>query len=726
MTRIRIPVLAATLFLSAFLLFVCQPMVGKMILPYLGGAAAVWTTCVVFFQVMLLAGYVYAHLVGRVYDIRKQILTHGLVLLLPFAFLPVGFAGASSRSFSEHPSLTLLLQLFVSAGVPFFVVSATAPLLQNWLSRTEDKAAADPYFLYSASNAGSLLALIAYPFLLEPRIGVASQSRVWLFGYAGLFLMIAAVSALVWRPARQTSPQAEEESQDRPDAKTRFYWIAAAFVPSGLMLAVTNHIAANLASAPFLWIVPLAIYLLTFTLAFAPRLGVTSVRVSKTIPMVLLAIFPLVAASVVAPPGLNWLVIGLHLVLLYCGALLCHTGLAERRPDSQHLTEFYFWIALGGVLGGIFTAMVAPAVFNTILEYPLLVVLLPFFRSGKTEGRDLVIPGLFGLAVLVTWLVFRTAGLDSDTEWLALAHTAFIFACYKWKNHVRRFALSFAMLLLVYAAVLPGYIDSGNRLYAERNFFGVKKVFDDPDARLRKLLNGDTIHGIESTDAARSGQPLSYYYSSGPVGEVIDVMRGRGKPQQFGVIGLGSGTMAAYADANHHITFYEIDPAIDSIARRYFTFLPRCGTACGVVAGDGRLQLAMASNGAFDLLMLDAFSSDSIPTHLLSREALQLYLSKLAPDGILLFHVSNRYLNVERLVSALVADAELAAFSRSEDAGDLRKEGKTNSNHVVAARRLEDLASIATHPRWKRVLRPPQFKPWTDDYSNLLSLIRWF
>ena len=363
-TRIRIPVLAATLFLSAFLLFVCQPMVGKMILPYLGGASAVWTTCVLFFQVTLLAGYVYAHLIGRVSDIRKQILTHGVVLLLPFAFLPIGFADASSRSFSEHPSLTLLLQLFVSVGVPFFVVSATAPLLQNWLSRTEGTAAADPYFLYSASNAGSLLALIAYPFLLEPRIGVASQSRVWLFGYAGLFLMIAAVSGMVWRPARQTSRQAEEEPPDHPDAKTRFYWIAAAFVPSGLMLAVTNHIAANLASAPFLWIMPLAIYLLTFILAFAPRLGVTSAQVSRLIPVVLLAIFPLVAASVVAPPGLNWLIIGLHLVLLYCGALLCHTGLAERRPASRHLTEYYFWIALGGVLGGIFTAMVAPSRFQ--------------------------------------------------------------------------------------------------------------------------------------------------------------------------------------------------------------------------------------------------------------------------------------------------------------------------------------------------------------------------
>ena len=716
-----------TLFASAFLLFVCQPMVGKMVLPFLGGAAAVWTTCVLFFQVMLLAGYVYAHALGRVDDVRKQILTHGVVLLLPIAFLPIQFAGASTESFFQHPSLQLLALLAASVGVPFFVISTTAPLLQNWFSRTEDSSARDPYFLYSASNTGSLLALIAYPFLVEPRVGVAAQNRLWLVGYIVFLGLLAVASALLW-PRGKTVAAVCDRRQSQPAVtvfRTRLYWVAAAFVPSGLMLAVTNHIAANLASAPFLWIVPLAIYLVTFILAFARRLRVTSARVSRLIPVVLLATFPVVAAGVVAPPGLNWIIIGGHLVLLYCGALLCHTALAESRPGPQHLTEFYFWIALGGVLGGVFTATIAPAAFKTVLEYPLIVATLGFFRTGKNEKPNWLVPALFGAAILVIWIVFRATGLDSSTEAAALAHTSFLFVCYKLKDHVQRFATAFAILIIAYSFILPDYIEGANRAYVGRNFFGVKKVLDEPDTHLRKFLHGDTLHGIESTDTARAGKPLSYYYPDGSVANVVEMLRERGPQQRFGVVGLGSGTMAAYADAGHHVTFYEIDPSIEPIARQYFTFLTRCGSNCDVVIGDGRLQLVRADNESFDLLMLDAFSSDSVPTHLVSREALELYLSKLARDGILLFHVSNRFLDVERLVSSLVIDRGLVAFSRFDDAGELRKEGKSSANHLVAARRLEDLGPIAANPNWKRVTRPTDFQLWTDDYSNLLSLIRW-
>ena len=709
---------AVTLFLSAFLLFACQPMVGKMLLPYLGGAAGVWTTCVLFFQTMLLAGYVYAHLLGRIADVRRQVLIHGILLLVPFAFLPIRFSGPSSQ-------LGLVLQLIVSAGVPFFVVSTTAPLIQNWFSRTRHSSAGDPYFLYAASNTGSLLALIAYPLLIEPVIGVAAQSRLWLAVYV-LFLPLLLVSAsVVWQQPAPKRPDTEKESTYRPDARTKLYWTVAAFVPSGLMLAVTNHIAANLASAPFLWTVPLAIYLLTFVLAFARRWHVSPARVSRLIPVVLLAMFPLVAAGVVAPPGVNWILIGGHLLVLYCGALLCHTALAERRPDPRHLTEFYFWIALGGVLGGVFTATIAPFVFNTVFEYPLLVALLPMFRAVKSGNGSLRTPLLFGLAVVATWLVFRRTGIDSNTEALALTHTALLFVCYRFKNDLRRFALSFAILIIAYTWILPPYIEGADRIYITRNFFGVKKVIEDRTTRLRKLLHGDTIHGIESRDPARMGQPLSYYHSTSNVGAVMDMMRGRGKRQRIGVIGLGSGTMAAYADGDRHVTFHEIDPSVETIARQFFTYLPRCAANCDVLIGDGRLEVARARDGSFDLLMLDAFSSDSIPAHLVSQEALQLYLSKLASDGVLLFHVSNRYLDVERLVSALVTDAGLIALSRFDEAGDLRLEGKTNSSHVVAARHVEDLGPLTGRPGWKRVVRPHNFQPWTDDYSNPLGLIRW-
>jgi SAM-dependent methyltransferase len=290
---------------------------------------------------------------------------------------------------------------------------------------------------------------------------------------------------------------------------------------------------------------------------------------------------------------------------------------------------------------------------------------------------------------------------------------------------VQRFAWTFAILIVAYALILPGYIEGASRLYAARNFFGVKKVVDDQTAHLRKFLHGDTIHGIESTATERAGQPLSYYYPGGSVSDVIDMLRTRNKPQNFGVLGLGTGTMASYADASHHVTFFEIDPSVEPIARHFFTFLPRCGSNCDVVIGDGRLQLEQMADSSFDFLLLDAFSSDSVPTHLLSREAVQLYTRKLAPAGILMFHVSNRYLDVQKLVSSLISDAGLVAYSRFDDAGALRNLGKSSANHVVAARHSEDLQGIETRPGWTRVVPPADFHAWTDDYSNLLSLIRW-
>jgi SAM-dependent methyltransferase len=427
----------------------------------------------------------------------------------------------------------------------------------------------------------------------------------------------------------------------------------------------------------------------------------------------------------VARPGLNWILIGAHLLLLFAGALLCHTRLAESRPKPHQLTEFYFWVALGGVLGGFFTATLAPAVFSTVLEYPLLVATIPFFRGGKFQRTNFLLAAGLAACLLAIWIVFRATRLDSNTEAMAFAHTTLLFAGYKLIQRPQRFAWYFAVVMFAYTLILPGYIDGANRIYAARNFFGVKKVLDDRSAQLRKLVHGDTIHGIESTDPAKAGQPLSYYYPGGSVSDVLELLRERGTPQRIAILGLGAGTMASYAGPERHVTFYEIDPSVEPIARRFFSFLPQCGSSCEVVIGDGRLQLARESDGTFDLLLLDAFSSDSVPAHLVSREALQMYLTKLKPGGLLLFHVSNRYLNVEKLVAALVSEAGLTAYSRFDDASDLRDLGKSSAHHVVAARRPEDLAGIAAQPGWSAVTSPGDFQPWTDDYSNLLSLIRW-
>jgi predicted O-methyltransferase YrrM len=428
----------------------------------------------------------------------------------------------------------------------------------------------------------------------------------------------------------------------------------------------------------------------------------------------------------VAPPGLNWILIGLHLLLFGVGAWLCHTVLAETRPAAKHLTEYYFWLALAGVLGGVFTALAAPAMFATVLEYPLLVAALAFFRPAANPLRrsDFVFPAIIVLAASAVWAVFQLTAIDSDPNAPALAHTAFIFACYKLRRQAHRFAMALAALILAYSAVLPGYVEGDTRLHASRNFFGVKKVLEDPESGLRRLLHGDTTHGIEATDERR-GQPLSYYHPTGPVGDLMDLMRSRERPQRIAVVGLGSGTMASYAGPERRITFYEIDPEMTGLASRFFSFLTACGSNCEVVHGDGRLQLSRAPDAFFDLVMLDAFSSDSVPAHLISQEALQIYLSKMAPDGIVLFHVSNRYLDVKEVVSAAVNDAGLVAFFRSDEAGELRAEGKTSSDHIVAARNLPALGHIASSASWGRVGRPADLRVWTDDYSNILDLIRW-
>jgi SAM-dependent methyltransferase len=701
-------------------------MVGKMMLPYLGGAAAVWTTCLLFFQAMLLLGYLYAHLLARVAGVRAQVLVHMALLLIPFAFLPLRFTGGMGASAFLHPEVTLFQRLLTTVAIPFFVISTTAPLLQNWLGKTAGAPAKDPYFLYAASNAGSLLALFSYPFWVEPRIGLAAQSRFWTAGYALLVTMIGFTAAVVWRAGRNESGSvvSSKAMEPRLTAKTRVLWVMPALIASALMLAVTNHITSNLAAAPFLWILPLAIYLLTFIVTFSQRLRFGSERVSRLIPVLLLALFPVICVDIIAPPGLHWILIGLHLLLLYSGALLCHAKLAETRPHSQHLTEFYFWIALGGVLGGVFTAVLAPMLFRTVLEYPILAAALAFLRNPadktyKPADSDWNCAGLVAVGVTVVWLAFRATNMDSGVTAPALVHIAFLFIAYRFRTRPLRFALTLTILMIAYSIALPQYVERADRVYVARDFFGVKKVLQA--GTFRSLLHGDTTHGVENT--LHPGVPTSYFHSSGPMGDVMNRMA---RPlHRIAAIGLGTGTVAAYITPGRHITFFDIDPQVEQIARTYFTFLPRCGSRCDVVIGDGRMELQRLPDNSFDMLLIDAFSSDAIPTHLVSREALQMYLTKIAPDGILLFHVSNRYLNVQTLVEQVVLDAGLVAFQRFDEAGALAKEGKSSTNYVIAARRVEDLGPIPQMNGWKRATQSPGIRVWTDDYSSLLDLVRW-
>jgi SAM-dependent methyltransferase len=633
----------------------------------------VWTTAVLFFQVMLLAGYFYADRLARLRSQRAQVTIHILLMAVAVFFLPIRFTGDSFGSQTlRHPALWEFFILLKTAGIPYVMVATTAPLLQSWFSRADDASARDPYHLYAVSNLGSLLGLIAYPFLLEPTTGVRQQSLYWMAGYAVLILMSAIVGVIVLKKPSGSLHRTEEPASSDVNLTSRIYWIAAAFVPSGLMLAVTTHISVNLVPMPLVWTLPLAVYLVTFIVAFGRRFRVSSQRVAQLSLPVLVLLCPVVGIQVPVGLSIDVVLIAIHLVLLFVGGLLCHTALAESRPARRHLTSYYLYVALGGVLGGVFAAIVAPSIFTTVFEYPLLLALAVLFRYG--QGRP---------------------------QWIVKA--------------------ALACLVVGYALYLPGVLrEKGETVHVTRNFFGVKRVIDTPTER--KLLHGDTLHGVENRDSARAGEPTIYYRREGPLGDVMEMMKDR-QDQHVGVVGLGAGAIAAYAGPDRHVTFFEIDPDVESIARKFFTFLSRCDRNCDVVSGDGRLAIARTPEDEFDLIVLDAFSSDAIPAHLVSREALDVYRSRLKPGGVLLFHVSNRYLRVKDLVSALVTSAELPSLVR-DDRGE-KAAGESDSVYVVASETREALGNLASLSTWE-VVRPPEgVQVWSDDYSNLMGLLQW-
>jgi SAM-dependent methyltransferase len=417
------------------------------------------------------------------------------------------------------------------------------------------------------------------------------------------------------------------------------------------------------------------------------------------------------------------------MLVLFAGALLCHTALASRRPDTSQLTEFYFWVALGGALGGIFVAVIAPFVFSTVIEYPLLVALIAFFRETrepeqKSNWADFAYPAVIGLLVAATWYLFKWASVDV-TENLKASLSAdgvLVLLAYIAQKRRVRFALALAVLLAGYRLALPGFLDDYQTLKLARDFFGIKKVVFDLDSNMRKLLHGDTLHGLESQDPTLSGKPLSYYHETGPVGDIMKLISVRPN-QHVAVVGLGTGSMAGWGKPDRHITFFDIDPQVEDIARSFFTYLKRCDTNCNIVIGDGRLSIERSPDNEFDVLMLDAFNSDSIPAHLVSREAVQMYLNKLKPNGVILFHVSNRYMDVESLVSAVSLDVGLHGLVRYDD--NEEPTGKTSSDYVVVARHTEDFGELNSDENWTEVEKPPKIQPWTDDYSNMMSIVRW-
>lgn len=745
---------AATLFVSSVLLFTVEPMVGKMILPTLGGTPAVWNTCVLFFQIVLLAGYAYAHLTTTWVGARRQAVAHVLILFLPFLVLPIGVAAGAQPPPADNPVTWLLYRLLTAVGLPFFVVSTSAPLLQRWFASAGHRASGDPYFLYVASNFGSLLALLAYPVVVEPMLRLADQGRAWTIGYALFAVMICVCAAVLWRSPATAPDGSEGEGHERsridrggtqmapvgrPDAlpapttAARIRWVLLALVPSSLMLGVTAHITTNIAAVPLLWVIPLALYLLTFILAFARRPLLPSFS-ARWLPFVVVVTGPLFFINL---SGLEWQSVLVSLAAFFLAAMACHGQLAKERPNVRYLTEYYLWISIGGALGGAFNTLVAPAIFSTVAEYPLAMVgacLLqrpPKTKRTRRQDRWLDFAWPLGLGLLAVGLVIvlQFTAWKDDLMGLFVVAAVFAWICHAFRNRPVRYGLVYAATLLAFA--LHARLGEGSRLHVERNFYGVKRIADRLDGKLRVLYHGTTVHGAQRTEPEYRTEPMAYYNRSGPVGDVFSAMYPAGTPTRIAVIGLGAGAMACYIGPSQRCTFYEIDPAVARIADdpKYFSYLSACRGAHEVVVGDGRLTLARAPDHDYGLIFLDAYGSDAIPTHLLSREALQLYLSKLADGGVLAFHISSRILDLESLLANLAGDASLVCFSRVQHRADLsaaeRAFGAAPAHVVVMARRLQDLGDLATNPRWNACRADPHTPVWTDQYSNILEVVQW-
>jgi len=719
------PVFALALFTSAALLFWVQPLVAKMLLPLLGGAPAVWNTCMVFFQALLLGGYAYALLLSQRLSLRNQAVLHAVLLLLAGLVLPFTL---SNRVLALLPTQSspigwLLLALLVTVGPPFLLLSATAPLLQRWFSRSTHNAARDPYFLYAVSNAGSMLALLGFPFLLEPAFAVRTQSWIWAVGYAGLVVLVISCAILLnGRKAAGSYTLAADEPVVIVEPAQRFEWVLCAFVPSTLMLGVTTFIATDVASVPLIWIIPLALYLLTFIIAFGNKQLIKLPLTSILFPTALLV---LGAFVILSPPISVWVTISLHLLVFFLAALMSHQRLAQSRPHVSKLPEYFLWIAVGGVLGGIFNALLAPVLFSTPYEYPAAIVLALLVRPVTDQEQNtkswmrITFPVFiflltFGLALTVPRLGL-SGKLDNGLVLLLPLLVCFAFA-------VRR-PLVFAMALaaLMFASI-PYLNASTQTLATERNFFGVWRVTTNSNEEFRRLYHGSTVHGVQLNDAARKCEATSYYHKDGPLGQVFAVYNSRPSIKPVAATGLGAGTIGTYSAQGQQWDFYDIDPNIVRIASdpRYFTFLSDCTKASyRVILGDARLRLREAPTGKYGLLIMDAFSSDSVPAHLLTTEAMNLYLDKLSNDGLLAFHISNRYLNLEPLLSGLSRRAGLVGYIRRDEEHNVV--GRYPSLWVIMARDDSTLGAIPTDNRWRRVQGD---MVWTDDFSNILSLLK--
>src|SRR4051794_37808668 len=733
--RLILVVYTAAIFVSALLLFSVQPLFTKMVLPRLGGSPAVWSVAMVFFQSLLLGGYAYAHFLMQVKNRAIPVAVHLVLLAVALLTLPLSIAGGWGDPPNSGYAFWLLGLFAVSIGLPFFALAANNPLLQAWFVRTGHPSGPDPYFLYASSNIGSFLALLSYPVLLEPMFTLRTQNLIWTGGYGLLILLIASCGALLLKsPANAAALNMPDDDAAAPAPSwlLRARWIFLAAVPSGLLIAVTAHISTDVAAAPLLWVLPLSLYLLTWVLVFQSR---------PLLPhWLMLLLQPLAIAGVVILLAVGGeqnllLTLGGHQLCFFVIAMACHGELARTRPPAKYLTGFYVALSFGGMIGGLFAGLIAPFTFSWVAEYPILLALAALCRPTGGDERRLgnwYWPVLAALAIALiapiwspgkiwVWFEAHRVWVVSAVGVLALV-LALGLSADRWKI--------FATVVLALALIRLYPSDDG-RVETVRSFFGVHKIVVTPHGQYHVLMHGTTIHGAQKfqnddgSPLTGRPEPISYYHRDGGIGRAIAAIRERkAAPLRVAVIGVGSGTLTCASEPGETWTFFEIDQTMVDTARdpKYFSYIRDCQPDLKPVIGDARLTFAREPDGIYDLIIVDAYSSDAIPIHLATEEAMAIYKEKLAPQGAVVMHVSNRHLELASVIVGIADANDMKSWVYSEDSGR-DNEYIFSTSVVVSARQEADVGKLASSDVWAETEAEDNQRVWTDDYSNVLGAV---
>lgn len=732
--RGEVVLFGAVVLCSAMLLFAVEPLFTKLVLPRLGSTPAVWNTAIVFYQAVLLAGYAYAHLTTHRLPRRLQVALHLGVALLPFLLLPIAIRIDDPPNGDANPIPWLIAALALGVGLPFFVLSTTGPLLQRWFSSIGHPRSADPYFLYRASNIGSAIGLLCYPLLAEPLLTLHQQAVWWTAAYAVFVALLIAAMLVVWRSDRRAKVHTSQQPVTRAQAapltwRRRMRWVVLAAIPSTWLLGITLYLTTELAPSPVLWVIPLGVYLVSLNLAFGRRSILTRERCALVLPFLIIAT---VGTLELHASGPLWFVGPLHLVTFFVGALVCHGEIARDRPPVQHLTSFYLWIAVGGVIGGAVSGLIAPTIFPGFIEYPLAILaataLLPRHPEGAAPRLWADVAFALAVGVLVVAALVTASALsfpDVPAHTIAFGPAALL--CYSAVRRRLRFGLAVAAVLI--GGVLPIGLRE-QPLFAGRDFFGTSRVTSVTATGMHILYSGSIVHNEQMVTGPGRDDPLTYYTRQGPVGDIFRSIAARSAGWNVGVIGLGAGAMACYATPRQHWTFYEIDPLVARLAQdpSMFTYYSDCLRGNGrVILGDGRISIGAAPDHSYNVIVIDAFGSDVVPVHLLTTEAMDLYRRKLAPGGVIVFNVSNQYVDLSGVVATVARTQGMTCLTRNDSnvlPGDAAA-GRFASQWMALAGPDADLSTLRSTAGWAPAAPTPGAQPWTDDFSNLISVIRW-